>query len=269
MKAGVCIGFLQEQSFFLWDKVLAVVLVTVQGDCNSPLVTGISLHVLHFSFGWVSSIFVKMASKLLFWFSEERYFLNSCFLLWYSHFEQSTPERDSFAIRVAITNIFFWKFAISVSFVIPVRQHAIQQEKRKQTMGFLCILLLQLFFLTTQSSKAVRTLPKFGLSIAVAHLCSMLLSSLWCALNFTVILDCSEFYLVKFWISARLRFHSCTWRPLPVFSKPSLWVFFLMLCFPLPLHLLFTFMVCLMSIAPHPFIILYLKPVSDFSTSVH
>lgn len=93
-------------------------------------------------------------------------------------------------------------------------------------MGFLCILLLQLFFLTTQSSKAVRTLPKFGSSIAVAHLCSMLLSSLWCALNFTVILDCSEFYLVKFWISARLRFHSCTWQPLPVFSKPSLWGFF-------------------------------------------
>lgn len=139
MKAGVCIGFLQEQSFFLWDKVLAVVLVTVQGDCNSPLVTGISLHVLHFSFGWVSSIFVKMASKLLFWFSEERYFLNSCFLLWYSHFEQSTPERDSFAIRVAITNIFFWKFAISVLVLLSLSDNMQSSRKRGSKQWVFCV----------------------------------------------------------------------------------------------------------------------------------
>lgn len=135
-------GFLQEQSFFLWDKVLAVVLVTVQGDCNSHLVTRLSLHVLHFSFGcnWVSNIFVKTAFKLLFWFS--RYFLNSSFLLWYSHFEQSVYNRERLLqLEWQLQTFFFLKICLlCVSFVIPVRQHAIQKEKWRQRMGFVCIL---------------------------------------------------------------------------------------------------------------------------------
>lgn len=73
--------------------------------------------------------------------------------------------------------------------------------------------------------------------------------SLWYALDFRVILDCTEFYPVKFLISVRLRFHSPAWQPVPV-----LWdLFFLMLCFPHPLHLLLIFLVCLMIVASQSF----------------
>lgn len=45
--------------------------------------------------------------------------------------------------------------------------------------------------------------------------------------------------------------------------------FFLILCFPLPLHLPLTFLVCLVKVTSHLFIILYLKSGSDFSISIH
>lgn len=60
--------------------MFAVAWVTIQGGYNSSLAIGL-VYILHFSFGRVSNIFVKMAFKLLFWFSGEEYFLNSSFLL--------------------------------------------------------------------------------------------------------------------------------------------------------------------------------------------
>lgn len=99
--------------------------------------------------------------------------------------------------------------------------------------------------------RGVRTLPKFGLgplwlfTSVPRHIIFMVcfkFQSYPGLLNFGF--NCSEFYPIKFWISARLRFHSPTWQPGPMFSKPSLWdFFFLMLCFPLPLHLALNFLV--------------------------
>lgn len=45
--------------------------------------------------------------------------------------------------------------------------------------------------------------------------------------------------------------------------------FFFILCFPLPLHLPLTFLVCLVNVTSQPFIILYLKSGSDFSISTY
>lgn len=45
-------------------------------------------------------------------------------------------QRETLEIRVAITNFFSENLLLCVSFVMPVRQHAVQKEKRRQRMGF-------------------------------------------------------------------------------------------------------------------------------------
>lgn len=63
--------------------MFAVAWVTIQGGYNSSLAIGLAVYILYFSFGWVSNIFVKMAFKLLFWFSGEEYFLNYFFFFFF------------------------------------------------------------------------------------------------------------------------------------------------------------------------------------------
>lgn len=199
----------------------------------------------------MSSIFVKKASKLLFWFSGERYFLN--FLSYcdvVTLISQSTTQRDSFEIRVAITNIFSWKFAFSVLALLCLSGNMQSRRKRGCRRWGFCVFCSMNRFSTTQSLLKM----------------SEHYSNLDCSLQLFTSVPCCDIFMVCCNFQSYLGLHRILSRQilnfckaeipqpcLTAFSSVVVFFFFLMLCFPLPLLLLLTFLVCVMNVVSQSF----------------
>lgn len=158
------------------------------------------------------------------------------FSLWAVSLQQS----DSFEVRMAITNIFSWKFAFSVLVLLCLSGNMQSRRKRGCQGWGLCVFCSSNRFLTLQ-----------GLLKVWEHY-----PSLDCPLQLFTSIPCYDILMVCFKFQSYLGLHRILSSQILNFCKaeilqpcltpvPVLWDFFLMLCFPFPLHLLLAFLVCL------------------------
>lgn len=208
-----------------------------------------------------------MASKLLFWFPRERYFLNSSFLLWYSHLEQSFYNRERLLKLEWQLQTFFLKICFSVLVLLCLSGN-MQSRRKRGGKGWGLYFVAATGFWPCRFFYRCQNITQVWIVYCSCSPLFLVLISLWCALNFS--------YLGLLRILSNQILNFCkdgdSTAPFGNLFQCSATLpvgfFFLMLCFSLHLHSLITFLVCLGSVVSHPFTTPYLKSGSDFSVSI-